>query len=184
MRSRAGSALDLLGTVAVVVGISAFLRPKSPRSVPARPRSTPSERDQRSPRSSSARPVDPDPHNGRSTANATTLERVARLLDGLRATGRVRVSTKQRPPGNGVPRSEPTARTPGRVADNCCTWLDILGHDGTGADDRLSAYSNATQNSRAGPDRGAPFDHRLQRSPNRHPTAAVRSLPSHAGTCH
>ena len=79
MRTRAGAALDQLGTVAVVIGISALLRPIIDDALEAGSEVAPELE-------SGEGRVRVELHR-RATANATTLERVARLLEGLRTTG-------------------------------------------------------------------------------------------------
>ncbi len=80
VRARAGAALDRLGTVAVVVGISALLRPEIENALE-------SGRGVEPQRLRAAKAL-PNPHNGRTVAGGTTLERVARLLEGLGAPAR------------------------------------------------------------------------------------------------
>ncbi len=78
VRTRAGSALDQLGTVAVVIGISALLRPMIDGALEAGPEVAPELE---------AGSVESETGFARSPANATTLERVARLLEGLGTAG-------------------------------------------------------------------------------------------------
>jgi HEAT repeat protein len=77
VRARAGSALDQLGTVAVVVGISALLRPEIAAL----------ENGAETAAELEATTTPDDPRNGRTAARATTLERVAWLLEGLGTAG-------------------------------------------------------------------------------------------------
>ncbi len=78
VRTRAGAALDQLGTVAVVIGISALLRPMIDGALEAGAEVAPELESGN---------VEPESGFSRQPANATTLERVARLLEGLGTAG-------------------------------------------------------------------------------------------------
>ncbi len=78
VRTRAGAALDQLGTVAVVIGISALLRPIIDDALEAGPEAAPELESGK---------VESESSFTRDPANATTLERVARLLEGLGTAG-------------------------------------------------------------------------------------------------
>jgi HEAT repeat protein len=78
VRTRAGAALDQLGTVAVVIGISALLRPMIDGELEAGAEVAPELESGK---------VENESSFTRQSANATTLERVARLLEGLGTAG-------------------------------------------------------------------------------------------------
>jgi HEAT repeat protein len=105
VRARAGSALDQLGTVAVVVGISAILRPEIANALEAGPAAAP----ELEPATEGS-----DPHNGRAVTSATTLERVARLLEAWGPPASRASTDAGAPAGSGAGAIE----NPGRFTDH------------------------------------------------------------------